>query len=182
MADTTDVSIVVQSVDIAFAVGTTVDAAIDAPIVEVEVLSPTVDIQVGGSVPGATGPQGPPGPAGGSVVTHPAGQTLSTGRAVIIENGDAFYFQHTDPTHHGRCYGITITSASSIGADVDIQVGGVRADAAFTFVANNVLWVGANGVISDTLPVGGVIVQKAGISGEDRTMLMDFSVSTKINA
>ena len=182
MPTSIDVSILTPTVDIVFPSGTTVDVAIETPILEVSIATPTIDIEVGGSVPGATGPQGPPGPPGGSVVTYPAGQTLSTGRAVIIESSEAFYFQQTDATHHGRCYGITITSASNIGDDVDIQVGGVRADAAFTFVANKVLWVGANGAIFDTLPVGGVIVQKAGISGEDKTILIDFSVSTKINS
>lgn len=178
---TIDVSVTTPIIDVVFPSGTTVDVAIETPVLEVEVRQPTIEIEIGGSVPGATGPQGPPGPAGGSVRTYPAGETLSTGRAVIIHSGAAFYFQHTDVLHHGRCYGVTVTSASTVGADVDIQVGGERSDAAFTFTANKVLWVGANGVISDTLPVGGAIIQKAGISGEDRKMVIDFSVSTKIN-
>ena len=161
------------------AADTTISATVTETVVAVNVVGPpTFNVEIQSGVPG---PQGPPGPAGGSAVTFPAGETLSSGRAVIIQDGAAFYFQHNTAAHHGRCYGITITSASSIGADVDVQVAGVRSDAAFNFTANKVLWVGANGVISDTLPTGGALVQKAGISGEENKMVIDFSVSTKIN-
>jgi len=149
---------------------------LESSVVELVVLESAVVYHVG-----KTGPTGPTGPAGGSVQTYPAGQTLSTGRVVIIEDGAVFYFQHTNEAHQGRAYGVTITSASTIGADVDVQLGGERADVSFNFTANKVLWVGANGVVFDSLPAGGVIIQKAGVSAEDRRMLIDFSISTKIN-
>lgn len=178
---TTQLSINEPTIQVAFAEGTTVQTAVDAPIVDVSILTPTIQIEIGGSVPGATGPQGPTGPAGGSVQTYPAGEVLSTGRVVIIESGAAYYFQHTNPAHHFRAYGITKTSASSIGVDVDVQLSGEITDAAFTFTANNVLFVGANGVIFDGVQSGGVIVQAAGVAAEDRRMRIDFSHSIKID-
>ena len=120
-----------------------------------------------------TGPTGPAGPAGGSFVTYPAGQNLSSGRAVIIDGGEAFYYQPSDDLHAGRMFGVTITSATT-GNDVDIQVVGEVTDAAFSFAVDKTLWVGANGEIFDTPQSGNT--QKAGISTGADKMKLDFSV------
>jgi len=58
MPTTVDVSVLAPTIDIVFPSGTTVDTAIETPIVSVEINTPTIDIEIGGSVPGATGPQG----------------------------------------------------------------------------------------------------------------------------
>lgn len=55
---TIDVSVSTPSIEVVFPVGTTVDVAIETPVLEVEVKRPTIEIEIGGSVPGATGPQG----------------------------------------------------------------------------------------------------------------------------
>lgn len=117
----------------------------------------------------------PPG-SGANFETYPAGQNLSTGRVVIIDGLEAWYFQNTDATHVGRAYGVTKTSAAT-GADVTIQVQGVIQDAAFNFTADRIVWVGADGEIFDVQPVGGVIVQKAGVAAEDKKMMIDFSIT-----
>lgn len=137
--------------------------------------TPVINVQMLGS-----GPPGPAGPAGGSTITYAAGQNLSTGRVVIIDDLEAFYFQNTNSAHVGRAIGITTTSATT-GNNVTIQVSGVVQDAAFGFTADKTVWVGADGEIFDTQPGTGVIIQKAGVSAEDKKLLIDFSVSVLKN-
>ena len=117
----------------------------------------------------------PPGSSANLEVYEP-GQNLSSGRVVIIDNLQAWYFQNTNAAHVGRAYGVTKTSATT-GNDVTIQVQGVIQDAAFNFTADRIVWVGADGEIYDAQPVGGVIIQKAGVAAEDRKMLIDFSIT-----
>ena len=121
----------------------------------------------------------PPGSAA-NFETYPAGQNLSSGRVVIIDGLEAWYFQHTDATHAGRAYGVTKTSAA-IGNNVTIQVQGVIQDAAFNFTADRIVWVGADGEIFDTQPITGVLIQKAGVAAEDKKMMIDFSINIKKN-
>ena len=124
-----------------------------------------------------TGPAGPPGPSGGSVITWTAGENMSTGRVVVIDNGEAFYFQPTDATHHGRAYGITTTSATA-GNDVDVQICGEVIDAAFTFSPDLPVWVDVDGEIVDTQPAT-TLIQKAGVTTTAQKILIDFSISIK---
>lgn len=136
-----------------------------------------VSIEFNGVLPG---PPGPAGPAGGSAVTWTAGQNLSTGRVVIIDNGEAFYFQPSNTAHQGRAYGITITSATQ-GANVDVQISGERADAAFSFTADTPVWVDADGEIVNTQPVTGALIQLAGVASGAKKLVIDFSLSIKRN-
>lgn len=117
----------------------------------------------------------PPG-AGDNFQTYPAGENLSAGRVVVIDNGQAWYFQNTNAAFAGRAYGVTKTSAA-MGADVTIQTAGIIEDAAFfNFTADTIVWVGADGEIFNVQPIGGVLVQKAGVASEDKKMLIDFSI------
>ena len=106
---------------------------------------------------------------------YPAGENLSAGRVVIIDSGQAWYFQNTDATHAGRAYGVTKVSALT-GQDVTIQVAGVIQDAAFNFTADRSVWIGADGEIFDSQPIGGVLVQKAGVAVENKKMAIDFAI------
>jgi hypothetical protein len=126
---------------------------------------------------GTIGATGPTGPAGGTAVTYTAGETLAAGRVVIIDGGEAFYFQPSDATHHGRAYGVTV-SAASIGASASIQIGGEIENAAFTFGADSPLWVYNNGIIVDTVPAVS-IVQSAGTAAAPNKMRINFSLSIK---
>lgn len=124
---------------------------------------------------GISGMPGTPGAdAPGATVDYPAGENLSAGRVVIIDGGEAFYFQPSDPTHAGRAYGLTTTSATT-GNDVTLQLLGEATDAAFSFSPNSTLWVGADGEIFDTVQAG-VSHQKAGISSSANKLKLDFSV------
>lgn len=124
---------------------------------------------------GITGPPGADGvDAPGATVEYPAGENLSSGRVVVIEGGEAIYFQVSNAAHAGRAYGITTTSALT-GETVNLQLIGEASDVAFSFSADSVLWVGADGEIFDTFQTGPA-VQKAGVSSGTTKFKIDFSV------
>lgn len=123
----------------------------------------------------STGPRGATGAPGGSSVTYPAGEVLAAGRVVIIDGGEAFYFQPSDATHQGRAYGVTL-SAAALGANVSIQISGEVEHAAFTFGADAALYVYNNGIIVDTPPAA-TLVQGAGVASGAGKMKIDLSKS-----
>ncbi len=106
----------------------------------------------------------------------PAGQNLSSGRAVMIDGGEAYYFQPSNTAHAGRMAGITRTSANE-GNNVEIRAFGVIEDASLSFLPDKTLWVGTDGAITDTQSGYWLVLQKSGISMENDKMLIDFSVS-----
>lgn len=108
--------------------------------------------------------------------TLQAGENLSSGRAVISDGGQAFYFQPSDASHAGRMIGVTITSAST-GASVSIQPVGVVTDASLSFSPDIPLFVDDDGEITDTQNPAWLIIQKAGNSMENDKMFVDFSIS-----
>lgn len=130
--------------------------------------TPVINVQMLGS-----GPPGPPGPAGGSTVTYPAGESLSSGRVVVIEGGEAFYFQPTIASHAGRAFGITTSSAIS-GNNVTIQIGGEVTDGGISATADAVAWVGADGTISTAAPSSGLL-QQAGIGIASTKIKIQFN-------
>lgn len=148
---------------------------ITVPEIDVNINSPEIDIDI---PVGAQGPQGPTGPAGGSVESYPAGEVMSSGRAVIISGGQAFYFQPSNATHVGRFFGVTKTSASNIGDSVDIQLSGTITDASFSFTPDTPVFAGANGVVTSTVPASG-LSQPVGVS-VDTTKIKIQPLSTLI--
>lgn len=122
------------------------------------------------------------GPAGGVAADdfeiYPAGENLSSGRVVIIEGGEAFYFQPANDSHYGRAFGFTKTSAS-IGNDVSIQRSGSISDAAFNAFTDEVLYVGTDGELQTTWNAG-EIAQKAAIAVESGKVKIDFSIQIQL--
>ena len=123
---------------------------------------------------GTQGPPGIPGPAGGSVVVYPAGETLSAGRVVIIDGGEAFYFQPSNAAHSGRAFGITSTSATA-GNNVNIIVIGEATDSSFASFSDVPLYVIDDGELSTTWPASGLL-QKAGFGTGTNKVKIDFSI------
>lgn len=123
---------------------------------------------------GTQGPPGPAGPAGGSTVVYPAGETLSAGRVVVIDGGEAFYFQPSNLAHSGRAFGITITSATA-GNNVTIQAIGEAIDASFATFSDVPLYVIDDGELSTTWPATGLL-QKAGFGTGTNKVKIDFSI------
>ena len=114
--------------------------------------------------------------AASTAFTLVAGENVSSGRAVISEGGEAFYFQPSNTAHAGRMVGITTTSATT-GGNVQVQPVGIVSDASLSFAENKTLWVGADGEITDTINAGWSIIQRAGSSLESDKMSIDFSLT-----
>ena len=105
--------------------------------------------------------------------TYPAGENMSSGRVVIIDGGQAWYFQPSDSTHAGRAFGITKTSAS-IGNDITIQRDGTITDAAFSAFSDEPLYVGTDGELQTTWPSG--LLQKGAIALGSNKIKIEFSI------
>lgn len=127
---------------------------------------------------GSQGPQGIPGPAGGATVIYPAGENLSAGRVVIIDGGEAFYFQPSDPAHSGRAFGVTVGSAT-VGNNVTIQTIGEATDASFSAFADVPLYIGDDGELQTTWPTGPALLQKAGFGTGTNKIKIDFSIQAQ---
>lgn len=168
---------------------------------DIEVIVDAVNIDVSVAVTGPQGPAGATGagvPTGGTVgqvatklssadydiewanpgaasnlETYPAGENLNAGRLVVIDGGEAFYFQISNPLHAGRAFGITKSSALT-GNDVTIQPSGIVTDAAFSALTETPVWAIANGQISNTRPAPGLI-QKVGVGLGSNKILIDFT-------
>lgn len=130
--------------------------------------TPVINVTMLGS-----GPPGPAGPAGGSTVTYQAGENLSSGRVVVIDGGQAIYFQPSDPTHAGRAFGVTTSSALS-GNNVTIQIAGEITDGGISATADAAAWVTTNGQISGTAPASGLL-QQAGMGITATKIKIQFS-------
>lgn len=111
--------------------------------------------------------------AASNLETYAAGENVSAGRLVIIDGGEAFYYQISDPTHAGRSFGITKSSATT-GNNVTIQPSGIVTDAGFSALTEGTVWAIANGQVSSTRPTSGN-VQKVGVYLGSNKILIDFS-------
>lgn len=173
----------------------TSEVTVNTPTVQCDVLAAPIEVEIhccGGGVRGvpsagnvgdvltktgtaATDYAFLPSGSSAALETWEAGENLSSGRVVIIDGLQAWYFQNADAAHAGRAYGVTKTSAAA-GDDVTVQIAGTIQDAAFNFTADRIVWVGANGEVFDVQPVSGVLIQKAGVAAEDKRMIIDFSI------
>lgn len=116
----------------------------------------------------------PPG-SGANLESWTAGENLSAGRVVIIDGGEAWYFQPATAAHGGRAWGITTTSATA-GNSVTVQREGTVTDAAFSAFSDESVYVGTDGELQTTWPGAGLLVQKAGVAGGSNKVKIDFSI------
>lgn len=124
---------------------------------------------------GLPGPQGPAGPAGGTVVSRTSGQALSSGRGIVMEGGQAVYFQPSNLAHAGRMFGISKQSASAPGQTIDIQVGGVFAQSGLGLDPAKPVFVGTDGLLQSVPPTGAVIIQQAGAAESATSLNINFT-------
>jgi hypothetical protein len=104
-----------------------------------------------------------------------AGEILSTGRVVILDGEEVFYFEPSDPTHAGRALGVTKSSTSDAGQAVQVQISGIVTDAGISAVADAPCFVGNNGQVLTAYPGTG-LVQKCGVGIDAHTIQIDFSI------
>jgi hypothetical protein len=119
------------------------------------------------------GAPGPPGPPGGQTVDLVASGPLISGRVVVVEAGEAAYFQKSDPAHAGRAFGVLKTSASAQGQTVVAQLSGLFHGDGLALDPEKPVWVGDDGALSPAPPPSG-IAQMAGAAKNEKSFTINF--------
>lgn len=99
------------------------------------------------AVVGAPGVPGPPGPAAYTVT---AAEALGGNRAVTVDG------YHATPATLDKLIGIT-TGAVSLGEDATVVRWGIMTEPSWTWTADQPIFVGAAGVLTQTPPVSGTV-------------------------
>lgn len=114
---------------------------------------PTVVVTRG--VQGVRGLQGLPGQAGASYLTYLADGALGGQRVVRATTaGKVGYVDPSDPAQAHAAIGLTMGAAAD-GEDINVQFSGEMSEPGWTWTANQPVFVGANGVPTQTPPATG---------------------------
>jgi hypothetical protein len=127
-------------------------------------------VQVGGTVITQGQSQ-----AAGNIYQAIAGQSLSSGRLVVVANGKAIYFNPADTNLYGKTLGLTMQAVAN-NAAVDVQIFGV-----FNWVDNNlnagsIYYAGPNGQLT-TSSNGLTVLQKVGHAIASNKLMIDFNLN-----
>lgn len=128
---------------------------------------------------GPQGPQGPPGEAGtdGSLtLTFDAGETLS-GHRVVRPAGDGtvIYASADDPVSQDGPYWLT-NHAANLGDPVEVTILGEVVEASWAWTAPGVIFLGLNGLLTQTPPASDLSIQVAAATETD-TLYFDPEAS-----
>lgn len=129
------------------------------------------NLQTSGVV-GPAGPQGPPGASGtpgtSLVVTKTAGETISAGKAVYLDTATVVKLSDHSVVARQKCIGVAKTAAT-VGNSIEVITDGIFTDAIFSgFTLNEPVWVGLNGVLTQTPPTSGVLLEAGYYLGENK--------------
>lgn len=93
----------------------------------------------------------------GLTVTRTAGEALGGTRAVRVAADGKAYYANPDATARFTI-GIT-TGAALIGAPLTIQVEGELEEVSWSWTDSEVVWLAANGTLTQTVPTTGTLLQ-----------------------
>ena len=116
-----------------------------------------VVMEISGTAVGLPGPPGPPGPPGSgmAVSDKPAATALGGQRAVYLTAGNTLdYADRTDPTTIPLLLGITAQAAAQ-GDTPLVIVYGDMVDSGWTWTPGQYVYLGTNGVLTQTPPSDG---------------------------
>lgn len=123
----------------------------------------------------AVGPQGPPGSGAGSgstTETYIAGTALGGQRIVVTNSsGEAIYAQNTDAAHANMATKIT-TGAAESSAEVTVQFIGTMTDVSFNWTPGATLYLGVNGLMTQTPPTSPAVFSKVVAVAETATKIL----------
>ena len=110
--------------------------------------------------PSMVGPQGPPGEPGDLIATdHLAGEALGGNRGVIVGNDNKIYYaDQSNLTHFNRVLGIT-TGAAVQDDPASVRVGGIMAEPSWTWDLDKFIYLGINGLLTQTPPGTGFLLE-----------------------
>lgn len=135
-----------------------------------------VEPQTSPVVLGGVGPIGPPGPAGLGTTTGIAAVPLSGHRVVTTDtNGQLVYASSDTPAHrHGPLW--VTTAAALAGDSIECVSLGEVVEPSWTWTPEAGLYLGLNGVLTETAPSSGFAVQIA-VAITATTIFVDPTVS-----
>jgi hypothetical protein len=122
----------------------------------------------------AIGMQGPSGTggSGGTIETYVAGATVNGHRVVVTdEDGEAIHADNTDPTHANAATKISLGAALT-GEDVQVQLVGRITEPSWAWTLNGTIYVGADGVLTQTPPAAPAVFSKPVAIAETATRIL----------
>ena len=136
--------------------------------------TPKVIVSTLGRGQGVAGPQGPPGAAGGAAAEYTASAALS-GHAVIAINsaGQAFYASSDQLSHALRVAGVSI-GAAVLGDPISVVSAGLIVHGGWSWTPGSPVFVGLNGALTQSLPVGAVFSRVIGQAVSATGLLVDL--------
>lgn len=94
-------------------------------------------------------------PSNRNEITRPAGETIATGIAVIIDaDGRVYHYDITNPDHYGKLCGVSRQAALK-GNLLDVCVSGELTEAGSGWRAGDMYYVGSGGVLQVEVPATG---------------------------
>lgn len=123
---------------------------------------------------GATGPQGsqgPAGPSGGSAMSMISSTALGGHRMVYLNGDDPMYADCTVVDHAGRVLGMTL-GANNAGETASIVRGGDITEPSWSWNVSLPVYLGTNGVPTQTLPSNAAFSLIVGIPKTPTTLFV----------
>lgn len=88
----------------------------------------------------------------------PAGDNIGGHRVVMVEGGEAVYFDISTSASIGKELGIS-NNATSTGGSVEILTNGIITNPGWGLTPDTIYYAGASGIIQSTAPNPGVVLQ-----------------------
>lgn len=125
------------------------------------------------------GPSGPPGtpglPGSSQVISLTATEAIGGQRALIATGASgAAYASSADASHYSRVVGISV-GAASLGAAVEVQSSGPMEELGWSWIPGQDLWLGSNGLLTQTYPAGAAFSQRLGFALSPTRIWVDIS-------
>lgn len=125
------------------------------------------------------GEEGPPGPAGGATTTLIAGAALS-GHRLVTKQADGTAVYADQSTVGAKPLWLTLTAAS-IGAELTVQSAGVVDEPSWAWSVGP-LYLGANGVLTQTLPTAPAYLVEVGYATSATSIVLERQPSIQLAA
>lgn len=90
--------------------------------------------------------------AAGAQKSEVSGQALSALLVVRKSSDGRVYYMSSADTSHTNVYGITKTSAAGAGLAITVVLGGEFTDPSWNWIPDKVIYLGINGVLTQTSP------------------------------
>lgn len=111
---------------------------------------------------GMTGPQGPQGPPGSTNASYVTAVPISGHMCVALDsNGAVTYASSDDLSFSGRVTGIS-EAAAILGASVSVKYSGLIEHNGWSWLPDQLVYLGLNGLLTQTLPPTALFVQVVG--------------------